>query len=78
MFPGYSKVRTREHFENIGGKAVTERSKSSGLAKAGQAEQLRVGVGGEVGGDGVVVTAAGRMLSTSPLLSWRPAQGQPA
>lgn len=40
MFLYYSKVRTIEHFENIRGKAVTGRSKSSGLAKAGQAEQL--------------------------------------
>lgn len=67
MFPSYSKVRILEHFENLRGKAVTGRSKSSGVAKAGQAEQL-LGSG----------TAAGRMLSTSPLLSWRPAQGQPA
>lgn len=43
MFPGYSKVRRREHFEDIGGKAITGRSKSIGLAKAGQTEQLGEG-----------------------------------
>ena len=36
MFLDYFNLKTHEHFENVGGKAVTRRSKSSVLAKAGQ------------------------------------------
>lgn len=36
MFLDYFNLKTHEHFENVGGKAVTRRSESSVLAKAGQ------------------------------------------